>query len=135
MVTIFFFYGLIWFYWIFGVFVRIQLFRNSFFLFQITSIVLITSTTHIDKAPRCDLKKALDFLDLKYTSQPCKYNGVKEISNELFKLGKGVLSWNFIVFIGTLVLYFGPSFEHKLIIIYIHCAIVSMNSNAYLYIA
>lgn len=97
--------------------------------------MLITTTTHIIDAPHCDLKKALDYLDLKYTVQPCKYNDIKAISNELFKLGKGVLSWNFIVFIGTLVLYFGPSFKDFPKIIYIYFAIVSINSNEYLCIA
>ncbi|XP_078317747.1 uncharacterized protein LOC144620552 [Crassostrea virginica] len=93
---------------------------------MIASIVLITNTTHILDAPHCNLKKALDYLDLKYTVQPCKYNDIKAISNELFKLGKGVLSWNFIVFIGTLVLYFGPSFKDFPKIIYIYFAIIAV---------
>ena len=96
--------------------------------------MLITTTSHIYNAKKCDLKKALDSLDLKYTSQPCKYYGMKEISHEIFKLGKGVLSWNFIAFIGILFLHFGPSLKYKHVCVNISCGVVSINLDTNLYI-
>ena len=96
--------------------------------------MLITATIHIYDAKQCDLKKALDSLDLKYTSQPCKYNGMNEISDGIFKLGKGVLSWNFVAFIGILVLHLGPPLKHKHVCVNISCGVVSINLNANLYI-
>ncbi|XP_078327044.1 uncharacterized protein LOC111123564 isoform X1 [Crassostrea virginica] len=92
---------------------------------MIASILLITTTSHIYNAKKCDLKKALDSLDLKYTSQPCKYYGMKEISHEIFKLGKGVLSWNFIAFIGILFLHFGPSLKYKHVCVNISCGVIT----------
>lgn len=59
---------------------------------------------------------------------------MKEISHEIFKLGKGVLSWNFIAFIGILFLHFGPSLKYKHVCVNISCGVVSINLDTNLYI-
>lgn len=71
--------------------------------FQVSAIVLISTSTDISLVKPCDLEKALDSLGLGVTS-PCTYNVTKDRSTSLCGWGIGVLVVNFIFFI--MILYF-----------------------------
>lgn len=77
------------------------LFVCLFFL-QIAYIMLISSGVDISNVNSCELKSALDFIKLNYTSHPCQNNAIKQMSGELLGWGIGELCLNTVLFISIL---------------------------------
>lgn len=72
----------------------------SYFGFQVSAIVLISSGVDILMAKPCDLKKALDFLGLDVKS-PCAYSPIKDLSIVIIIYGVIMLVVNLILFLVT----------------------------------
>lgn len=72
----------------------------SYFGFQVSAIVLISSCVDILMAKPCDLEKALDLLGLDEYS-PCAYSPIKDLSIVIIVCGVIMLVVNLFLFLVT----------------------------------
>ena len=86
------------------------------FHFQVTVIILIVSSALCTKVKPCELQTALDFIFVKYTTHPCKYNAIKDMSSGILALGISMLCWIVLLFVQTIYVYFGKIEEKKRVI-------------------
>ena len=69
-----------------------------------TVIKLIVSSALCTKVKPCELQIALDFIFVKYTSHPCKYNAIKDMSAGFLALGISMLCCTVLLFVPTICL-------------------------------
>ena len=91
--------------------------------FQIAAIALICSSSDISFANSCELQTALESLHLSYTPS-CKYNAIKEKTDDFNRQGLASLCCHGILCIFILCIYLWPS-ENKQIGFLITYVIVS----------
>ena len=70
----------------------------------VTVIILIVSSALCTKVKPCELQIALDFIFVKYTSHPCKYNAIKDMSAGFLALGISMLCCTVLLFVPTICL-------------------------------
>nr|XP_022324866.1 uncharacterized protein LOC111125394 [Crassostrea virginica]XP_022324867.1 uncharacterized protein LOC111125394 [Crassostrea virginica]XP_022324868.1 uncharacterized protein LOC111125394 [Crassostrea virginica] len=80
---------------------------------MVTVIILIVSSALCTKVKPCELQTALDFIFVKYTTYPCKYNAIKDMSSGILALGISMLCWIVLLFVQTIYVYFGKIEEKK----------------------
>ena len=80
--------------------------------FQIVAIALMCSSKDISVAQSCELHKALKSLNLSYTPL-CKYNAIKEKTDDFFTTGLVALCLNSILFFVILCTYLWPPEYNK----------------------
>ena len=93
-----------------------QFYSDEILYFQMTAIALISSSVHCKNVKPCELQTALDFIYLKYTTHPCKYSAIKEMSSGFLGLGIILLCWNAILFLLTMCICWWKFGEKKQII-------------------
>ena len=80
--------------------------------FQIAAIALMCSSKDISVAQPCELHKALKSLNLNYTPL-CKYNAIKEKTDDFYATGLVALCLNSILFFVILCTYLWPPEYNK----------------------
>ena len=82
-----------------------------------TVIILIVSSALCKEVKPCELQTALDFIFLKYTTHPCKYNAIKNMSGGFLALGISMSCWTVLYFVQTIYVCFRKIEEKKRAII------------------
>lgn len=92
------------FWWVVWIFV-IYIFICLYIFFQISAIMLISSSSHISNVKPCELKTALDYIKLEFTPHPCKHNSMKEFDTEMLIVGIINFLIHWILFYSLLLIF------------------------------